>query len=57
VARVSKTGLHRKPLTPAHKAAISASLKGKAHPHKGHAISPETRAKISAKLKGRHYTR
>ena len=40
--------MKRKPLSDAHKAALSAALKG-------HKASPETRDKISASLKGRTY--
>lgn len=41
------------PLSDQAKAAISAALTGRPHPHAGHPLSPETRAKISAALKGR----
>jgi hypothetical protein len=55
---------HRKPLTAATRAKISAALKGKHHAHHGqvvhhvagsHKLSAATKAKIAAALKGRHH--
>lgn len=39
-------------LSAAARARISARMKGRPHPHKGHPISSATRAKISAALRG-----
>lgn len=44
----------RMPMSAAARANISAALRGKPHPHKGHPMSAATRAKISAALKARH---
>lgn len=46
------TGWHK---SAASNAAQSARMKGKAHPHKGHAVSAATRAKLSAALKGKKH--
>jgi hypothetical protein len=42
-------------MSAAARALISAKLKGKHHPHKGHAMSSAARAKIAAKLKGKKH--
>ena len=47
----STTGRH---MSAAARAAESARMKGKSHPHAGHAITDATKAKISAALKARH---
>lgn len=60
----SLTGRHRKPLTAAQRAHLSAALKGKHHVHHGHVVhhvaghhklSAAAKAKIAAKLRGRHH--
>ncbi|MEV8324511.1 NUMOD3 domain-containing DNA-binding protein [Kitasatospora sp. NPDC056731] len=44
----------RRHLSVQARAKLSARMRGKKHPHKGHRLSAAARAKISARLRGRH---
>jgi NUMOD3 motif len=45
----------RRVVSPATRAKIAAALRGKKHPHKGHAMSVSARGKIAAALRGRKH--